>query len=154
MAESGTEADARRMKAFLQPDGSLLIGRRLAGWASSILLGELARERRLRSEGNASDLLELIDVLMSVEDAPMSFQRQPVMDNGRIESVAAPVQCPGGVESSGDDEALTSAQVADDLGVSIREVQRLAKSGRLTGRRLGRTYIFSREAIDNYKEGA
>ncbi|MGH1547976.1 helix-turn-helix domain-containing protein [Leifsonia poae] len=150
MAESGTEADARRLNVLLQPDGSLYIRSRLAPWVKRVLLADLQQMRRARSVGEyASDVLELLDALMSVPG-------QPVMDNSKINTAAEVDGFSSAVSAS---NALASAylcsdEVAVELGVTARTVRRLAQSGRLQGLKSGHSYVFTREALENYKEGA
>jgi excisionase family DNA binding protein len=48
------------------------------------------------------------------------------------------------------DEWLTVAQVAPLLGLSDSRIQRLLRAGQLAGRKVGRDWIVSREAVEAF----
>jgi excisionase family DNA binding protein len=44
-------------------------------------------------------------------------------------------------------DELTALEAADELGVSVRRLQELVKTGRLPARRFGRAYVIRREDL-------
>lgn len=46
------------------------------------------------------------------------------------------------------DEIMTAKQVAEYLKLNLMTVYRLAKAGKLSGSRIGRSWGFKREAVD------
>jgi excisionase family DNA binding protein len=47
------------------------------------------------------------------------------------------------------DELLTTADVAEKLGLTVRAVQKMIEAGRLQAKRVGRDYIISAASLDN-----
>lgn len=46
-------------------------------------------------------------------------------------------------------EILTTKEVAQALGISVRRVQALITGGRLTAKKLGRDYIIEKSEVEN-----
>ena len=139
MAESGSEADARRLNVLLQPDGRVLTPPRLAGWNRSLIEAALSDIRRAGRGGElASDVLEFLDAL----------QQSEMSVNGRLT---------GGFEridvSGEGGESLTSARVAEVLECTDRTVRRAFEAGRLRGRKLGHEWVTTRADLDEYRFG-
>jgi excisionase family DNA binding protein len=47
------------------------------------------------------------------------------------------------------DELLTTADVAEKLGLTVRAVQKMIEAGRLQAKRVGRDYIISAASLNN-----
>ena len=131
MAESGVEADRRRLNALLGPDGSVMIPPRLLGWVRSSLDGALRDLRRAgRGGALAADVLGLLDALA-------------VADSGSIHPA-------GGSLEVG--QIVTVAQAAQALECSERHVRQLLQDERLVGVKTGtRHWLIDSEELENYK---
>lgn len=50
-----------------------------------------------------------------------------------------------------DEEYITAEEAAKESGYTVRHIQKLLKSGRIPGKRFGRAWMLTREAVMAYK---
>lgn len=142
MAESGVEADVRRLNALIRPDGSVVIPSRLTPWVRSLLEAALGDVRRAGRGGNlGADVLETLDAL----------QLAGMSDKGRLTSTFETIEVVGNGDVSG--EILTSAQAAQILECTERTVRRHVQEGRLPGRKLGHDWLIDSKGFDEFRFG-
>lgn len=142
MAESGLEADARRLNALLRPDGSVVVPARLTGWVRRLLEPALADIRRAGRGGSlAFDVLETLDALERSE-VSVSGTIMPGQDKIMVSS-----------ECEASEVFMVSAHAAEQLGCTDRAIRRALQEGRLRGRKLGREWLISQHDLDEYRFG-
>jgi excisionase family DNA binding protein len=134
--ESGARADARRAAYFVRADGAVVIPPGdLAERTYDLWMREVHRQRLMRVGNLRSDLLAVLDALLGAASADGSAD----MPSSKIRS-----------GKSDDAMFLSTAQVADKLGVSARAVTDLLVKGRLPGRKEGRTWFVAQKDLDKY----
>ena len=133
MAESGLEADRRRLNALSNPDGSVTIPLRLVGWVRSSLDGALQELRRAgRGGALAGDVLDVLDAL--AESA----------DNGSV--------LPGAVSLKVIGQFVTVAEAARVLECGDRAVRLALQEHRLDGVKTGaRHWLIDSEELERFR---
>lgn len=143
MTETGSQADARRLRV-LQPvaEGPIVVDPHLAPWVRRCLLEDLARMRR--SVVEHAPVLRLIDALSRASNA--------VADNGKYQLVTTKIES-GDAPRLGPASTLSTKQAATAMGIPVRTVTWLLKTGRLEGWKLGREWVLPASSIDSWLEG-
>lgn len=142
MAETGSQADARRLSVLLRPDGAVIVPPRLAPWVRALLVDDL-RSRR-REGGAAYDVLALIDALDHAS-ATVAVNGNDVIQINRIGL--------GDVPCDQVDDPASTREAAEELQCSERTVRWMLAHGRLVGRKSGRAWLVSRASIHEYMHG-
>lgn len=120
---------------LLQADGSVLVPPDVARELLRPLVLGLAA--RCRADGTALSprAVRLLHALHN------SAEQQPSSADGTPPSAPATVE-------------LTAPEAAELLACSPEYVRRLARTGRLAGRRAGRAWLINRDSLDTYRHGA
>ena len=132
MAESGVEADRRRLNALLGPDGSVRIPPRLTGWARSLFDGALQELRRAGRGGSlAGDVLDVLDALAESADVGSVLPAAGSLKVGQI---------------------MTCSQAARVLECGERAVRLALQEGRLAGFKSGaRHWLIDSEELERFR---
>ncbi|MFT9670517.1 helix-turn-helix domain-containing protein [Streptomyces rhizosphaericola] len=119
---------ARRL---LRPDGSVVIPAALAGPVLRVLLRDVGA--RLQSD-QAAVPLPVTSLFWALALAAERAEAEEGSANGP--SPDRPVSM-----------EISASQAAEELGCSVRHARRLARSGRLPARRVGRAWLIAEAAI-------
>ena len=132
MSETGLEADRRRLNALSNPDGEVMIPKRLVGWVRSSLDGALRDLRRAgRGGALAADVLGLLDALAESADVGSVLPTAGSLRVGQI---------------------MTCKQAAKVLECGERAVRLALQEGRLAGVKTGaRHWLIDSEELERFR---